>query len=233
VRITPTSSPTSSRPSTELRPLGFAAWLGLAGGIVALGFIGRASGGTEENAFYHYDFAISSLLVYSVLAGLSIWIATAYGRPVDALGLRGAQWRWVGIACGFIVLALILASALEPFLHGGREQGLAPERWQPSRALPFALNGLVAATVVPLGEELFFRGLGVRALRFLGTIAAVVGTAVVFALGHAVLAALPPLVLFGLALGWVRLRADSIWPGVAAHGVYNGLAVVLTFATLQ
>jgi membrane protease YdiL (CAAX protease family) len=231
--MTTTSSPTSSRPSSGLRPVGFAAWLGIAGGIIALGFVGRASGGAEETAFYRYDFAVSSTLVYGVLVGLTFWIATAYGRPREALGLRGASWRWVWIACGFIILALILASALEPFLHGGREQGFSPERWQPSRALAFAVNGLVAATVVPFGEELFFRGLGVRALRFLGGIGAVVGTAIAFAFGHAVVGALPPLFLFGLALGWVRLRSDSVWPGVAAHGFYNGLAVLLTYATLQ
>jgi membrane protease YdiL (CAAX protease family) len=87
--------------------------------------------------------------------------------------------------------------------------------------------------VIPIGEELFFRGLGVRVLRFLGGAAAVVGTAVIFALGHAVFGAIPPLLLFGLGLGWVRLRSESVWPGVAAHGVYNGLGVLITYATLQ
>jgi membrane protease YdiL (CAAX protease family) len=233
VRITTTSSPTSSRRSTGFRPVAFAAWLGIAGGIITLGFIGRASGGTDENAFYQYDFAVSSVLVYSVLVGISFWIASAYGSPLHALGLEGASWRWVWIACGFIVLVLIVAAALEPVLHGGRDQGLSPERWRSGRAFAFAVNGLVAAIVVPFGEELFFRGLGVRTLRFLGGMTAVVVTAVIFALGHAVLGALPPLLLFGLGLGWVRLRSESVWPGVAAHGVYNGLGVLITFATLQ
>lgn len=228
-----TSSPTSSRPSGELRPLGLAAWIGIAGGIVALGFVGRASSGTAENAFYRYDFAVNSLVVYGVLVGLTLWIASAYGQPRAALGLKTASWRWVWIACGFIILALILASALEPLLHGGREQGFSPERWQPRHAVAFAVNGLVAATIVPFAEELFYRGLGVRALRFLGGTSAVAGSAVAFAFGHAVLAALPPLLFFGLALGWVRLRSDSVWPGVVAHGFYNGLAVLLTYATLQ
>jgi membrane protease YdiL (CAAX protease family) len=228
-----TSSPTSSKPSAAFRPVGFAAWLGLAGGIVALGFIGRASGDTAENALYRYDFALNSVVVYGVLVGLTFWIATAYGRPLEALGLKAASWRWVWIACGCIVLALILASALEPFLHGGREQGFAPERWQPRHAVAFAVNGIVAATVVPFAEELFYRGLGVPALRFLGGGAAVVGSALAFALGHAVLEALPPLLFFGLALGWVRLRSNSVWPGMVAHSFYNGLAVLLTYATLQ
>jgi membrane protease YdiL (CAAX protease family) len=183
--------------------------------------------------FYRYDFVVSSLLIYGVLIGLTFWISSAYGRPLEALGLKGTSWRWVWIACGFIVFALILALALEPLLHGGREQGLSPERWRPGRALAFAVNGLVAATVVPFAEELFFRGLGIRALGFLGGAGAVVVTAIAFAFGHAVLGALPPLLFFGLALGWVRLRSDSVWPGVAAHGFFNGLAVLLTYVALQ
>lgn len=228
-----TSSPTSSRPSGELRPVGFAAWLLLTGGIIVLGFVGRASGDTTENALYRYDFAVSSTVVYGILVGLAFWIASAYGHPLEALGLKTVSLRWVWVACGFIILALILASTLEPFLHGGREQGFAPERWQPRHAVAFAVNGLVAATVVPFAEELFYRGLGIRALRFLGGNAAVAGSALAFALGHGVLGALPPLLFFGLALGWVRLRSDSVFPGMVAHGLYNGLAVVLTYATLQ
>jgi CAAX protease family protein len=229
-----TSSPTSSRPSTGARPLAVAAWLGIAGGIVALGFAGRASDETLDNVFYDYDFAVSTLVVYSLLVGITFWVASSYGGPFEALGLRGRfSWRWAWIALGLIVVALIVASALEPFLHGGREQGFEPDRWRPDRAFAFAVNGLVAATIVPFAEELFFRGLGVRVLRFLGSVSAIAVTSLAFALGHAVLGALPPLLFFGAALAWVRLRSDSVWPGIIAHGFYNGFAVLITFATLQ
>lgn len=228
-----TSLPTSSRPSAAPRVAGVAAWLAIAGAIIALGFLGRSSGNTQGDVFYDYGFAVSSVVVYGILVAITFWIARGYGSPAAALGLQGFSWRWVWIASGFIILALILAAALEPILHGGREQGLAPERWRPSRALAFAVNGLVAATVVPFAEELFFRGLGVRVLRFLGTPAAIVLTALAFAFGHAVLAALPPLVFFGAALAWVRVRSDSVWPAVVAHAFYNGLAVLITFAMVQ
>ena len=48
-----------------------------------------------------------------------------------------------------------------------------------------------------------------------------------FGLVHGVLEALPPLVLMGLGLAWVRLRADSVWPAVAAHMAYNGIGILL------
>ena len=127
--------------------------------------------------------------------------------------------------------AAIVSAVLEPFLRAGEEQGLAPERWRPERATAFAVNALVVVTVAPLAEELFFRGLGVRALRPLGDAVAVVGSALLFALAHGLLAGLPPLFLFGLAVAWVRLRSDSVWPGVVAHGTYNAVGIAVVVAS--
>jgi uncharacterized protein len=50
---------------------------------------------------------------------------------------------------------------------------------------------------------------------------------VIFGLVHGILGALPPLVLFGIGLAWVRLRSASLWPGVIGHVAYNGLGVLL------
>ena len=31
---------------------------------------------------------------------------------------------------------------------------------------------------------------------------------------------------FGIFMGWLTLRAQSVWPGVIAHGAINGFAAV-------
>lgn len=228
-----TSSPTSSRRSGELSRNGLIAWLSLAAILVVLGFAGQASGESDPDLFYEYGLAISSVVVYGVLVALTVWAARAYGNPLDALGLRAFPLKWTGIAVGLIFLVLGLALLLEPLLHAGEEQGYAPDVWRPDRATAFFVNGVVAATLVPLAEELFFRGLGVRALAFLGSAWAILATAVVFGLGHGLLVALPVFVAFGAALGWVRVRSDSVWPGVVAHGLFNALALIAVYAELQ
>jgi membrane protease YdiL (CAAX protease family) len=228
-----TSSPTSTRRSSELSRNGLIAWLSVSTILVVLGFAGQASGESDPNLFYSYGLAISSLVVYAILVGLTMWAATAYGDPLEALGLRRFPAKWIGTAVGLILLVLVLAIFLERFLPAGEEQGYAPDVWRPERATAFFVNGVVAATVVPFAEELFFRGLGVRALAFLGSVWAILGTAVVFGLGHGLLIAMPVFIAFGVALGWVRLRSDSVWPGIVAHGLFNALALVVLYADLR
>jgi membrane protease YdiL (CAAX protease family) len=224
-----TSSPTSATPSTDYRALPFFGWSILAVLFITGSFIGRED---TKDVFYEYRFALATIFSYAVLVGLTFALAIPYASTPRALGLNHFRWRWVGIAVGLILGVLLLGVLLEPLLHGGREQGLAPDTWQPRHAWAFALNGILISTIAPFGEELFFRGIGVRALQFLGGMSAVVITGFVFGFSHGILGALPPLVLFGIALGWVRLRSDSIWPGVFAHGFYNGLGILIVYLQL-
>jgi membrane protease YdiL (CAAX protease family) len=91
----------------------------------------------------------------------------------------------------------------------------------------------VIVTLVPFAEELFFRGLGVRVFGMFGGAAAVAATAVVFALAHGLLVAVPPLLFFALGLAWVRLRSGGVWPGVIAHAAYNGIGLAIAYATIN
>jgi membrane protease YdiL (CAAX protease family) len=227
-----TSLQTSVRPSNALRKGPLAVWTGIALLLIAVGFIGTSSGQTEPDILYDYGFGIGSIVIYSILVGVTLALAASLGRPLDAAGLKRFAWRWVWIAIGLIVLVLILAQLLEPLLHAGDKQGLEPKVWRPDRSGAFLLNALVVATVVPFAEELFFRGVGVRAWLPVGAMSAIVVTAVAFGLGHGLFVALPVLVPFGLAQAWVRWRSDSVWPGVIAHGFYNGSAVLLLYVQL-
>lgn len=227
-----TSSPTSDSLSAGSSRAAAAAWAVVAAALVAVGFAGASAGETDQDILYDYGFAIGTLLIYGFLIGITFAIALWLGRPLPALGLKRFAWRWVGIAIGLILIVLFLAYLLEPVLHAGEEQGFAPDEWRPDRARAFALNATVAATLVPFTEELFFRGLGVRALLPFGALLAVVATSVAFALGHGLFSALPILIPFALVLGWVRLRSDSVWPGVLAHGFYNGSALLFLYLDL-
>jgi membrane protease YdiL (CAAX protease family) len=206
-----------------------AAWLVMAGIFVGVAFVGSSSSQTDPNVLYKYSFGAGSAVVYGIVVTLTLVIANFLGEPLAEVGLKRFSWRWLAIAVGLIVLVMFLAALLEPYLHASKKQGLEPDVWRPHRAAAFAFNALVASVVAPFAEELFFRGLGVRVLLPLGGAAAVGVTALVFGLGHGILVALPVLVAFGFALGWVRLRSGSVWPGMFAHGFFNGSALLYVY----
>jgi membrane protease YdiL (CAAX protease family) len=222
-----TSSPTSSRRSTRRRATALALWLALSGLLVAAAFYGQSQEDSPEDALYDPSLAINGLILYGLLVAISLAIARLFPRPLDAVGFRRFAFRWVWIGFAVVVATLIVARIAEPFLHGGEDQGFAPDRWEPEHAAAFAVNSAVVILVGPFAEELFFRGLGVRVVAIWGATAAIVVTAVIFGLVHGVIGALPPLIFFGLGLAWVRVRSASVWPSFVAHAGYNGLGILL------
>ena len=223
-----TFSPTSTRRSSTHKTWPIVVWLAVSAVLVLAAFWGARQGSESDgDILYDPDLAASGLVFYGIIAVISLLIGLAYPRRADALGFRRFRMRWVWMSFLVVVATTIAAIATEPFLHGAEEQGFGADRWEPEHAGAFAANVVVLVLIGPFTEELFFRGLGVRVFMAFGGVAAILVTGVVFGLVHGILGALPPLVLFGIGLAWVRLRSASLWPGVIGHVAYNGLGVLL------
>ena len=183
----------------------------------------------DSEPLYEYDLFIGATILFALMAILTYGIARLYGgRAAETLGLRRFQPRALWLAAAAAVAALAVSAALEPLLHGGEKQGLAPEEWDPTRAVPFALNTVAVTVFAPFAEELFYRGLGVKVLGVLGVPLAVISSGLLFGLAHGLLEALPPLVIFGVALAYTRVKYRSVVPAMLAHGAYNALGITVT-----
>ena len=208
-----------------------AGWIALVGSLATLNYASRfTSGKPPPDTLYRYDTAISGVVFYALTAVILLWIARGLSRR--ELGIQ-APTSW-GPALGFTLatlIALLIAEvALESVLHGTQEQGLEPSHWEPSRAVPFALNAAVVVLAAPIVEELTYRGVGFALLVPFGNLIAIVGTALAFAADHGLVEGFPALFLFGLAVAMVRLRTDSVYPGMLLHAGFNALALVDAFA---
>ena len=195
--------------------------------LLAFAGASQGAGSADDDILYDSSLAIGGTIFYGLMIAISFLIARVYRRPGQALGFRRFRLRWLAISFAVVVATTIVAVAVEPFLHGGEDQGLGADRWQPEHAEAFAANAVVLVLLGPFAEEVFFRGLGVRVLMLYGGLVAVLVTGVIFGLVHGLLGALPQLVLVGIGLAWVRLRSASVWPAFIGHAAYNGLGIAV------
>ena len=56
-------------------------------------------------------------------------------------------------------------------------------------------------------------------------------TGLLFGAAHGLLVALPILTAFGLVVGWLRVRTNSVYPGMALHGTFNAIALIASVAS--
>jgi membrane protease YdiL (CAAX protease family) len=190
-----------------------------------------SSATTPKNGVYRTSVVAGALVSTLVLGGYAVLAARLGSDDArGALALRRPQnaGRAARLALAAVALITVVSVALEPVLHGDRRQGLTPTR-QP-HGHEWAVLGaalMVLVLVVPLCEELMFRGLFYNALgRY-----AVPGSAAAFALAHGIPEVLIQVAVAGLALAEVRRRTDSLWPGVGVHAAVNLLGIVAALAT--
>ncbi|MFW5846136.1 MAG: CPBP family intramembrane glutamic endopeptidase, partial [Planctomycetota bacterium] len=175
--------------------------------------------GEQEVAFMPLTGLVSSLLV--LLIGFS--------APAYAFGaMRRPRLHHCLEALGAI---LVLASVGHLYMEG--LVALAPELYDPEPLTSVAASGwltmlFVLAICPGVFEEIAFRGiLQARLSALYGLHLGGIYAAVAFGLAHTVTAAIPIHFLLGFYLVWLRIRSDSILPGIVVHIGYNSAVVWL------
>jgi membrane protease YdiL (CAAX protease family) len=190
-------------------------------------------GKPDRDTLYKWSTAASGLAQFVVLGLIVYGIAgLARRRRRDLFALRRpTSWGLAAlIAVGIGITMAVLLYFLGPLLAPGQEQGLTPDRWEPAHAAAYVGNGVVVSVAAPIVEELTFRGLGYSLLVRFGRWTAIVLVGVLFALAHGLVDAFPFLAALGSMLAYLRSRVDSVYPGIAVHGLFNATALVLAVA---
>lgn len=150
-------------------------------------------------------------------------------RSLAVFGVRRTTWRWLLIGLGAGIVAFLLKGAINAALIAlgfGEDAQVPFQQAGNGGALALIVTFVCLAFLVPLGEELLFRGVLMRGLLRYGAVVAVLGSSVVFALFHGINLALPTALVVGIIAAEVARRSGSIWPAVVVH-VVNNLALPL------
>jgi uncharacterized protein len=159
---------------------------------------------------------------------------------VADMGLRFKRWDvLIGIVAGLFGQYVLLTLLYLPWEHVDRN--LSRELQQPAKHLTggfpgfdLAVIAFLTVVIVPVVEELFFRGLVLRGFlrlfgragRILGPLLAVTCTGIVFGLAHAELLELLGLAAFGIVLSVMAYKFKRLGPCIFAHATFNLVAVL-------
>jgi len=154
-------------------------------------------------------------------------------RPLtEVFGLRrpSVSLCLIAIALGLALqgpLSLITDAILRRFPLSADEAAEYADQFNVPLLHQKIATVVTAGLLGPLVEELFFRGALFRGLRRQHPLGlTLVGVSLLFAASHHEPRWFFPLFLAGLAIGYVRALAGSLWPGVLLHASYNTVAVV-------
>lgn len=169
--------------------------------------------------------------IYLFAARRSGWAAVGVtAPPVQSLVLT------VPLLLVLTLSGIILINLTITVLQGGSFENPQIEALtggQPLSSLQVGLLFLLLAVLVPIAEELFFRGMIYPLLRWRwGRTVAIVLSAAIFAVAHVIPLLMPALFFVGLVLGQLREWSKSIIPGILIHATQNAIALLAIHAAL-
>jgi membrane protease YdiL (CAAX protease family) len=171
--------------------------------------------------------------LFAVRTGALSWSGLDLGRPLTLRRLGSDALVGIGLMIPATFIILIVTAAIFTVL-GVRPPQVVPT---PTDPLQLMLIGVAVVLLVPIGEELFFRGFALTAwLRDLGERAAVTRSALFFALFHIIniqagsfdegarqaLGVVLVILPVGVVLGLLFTRRGLV-AAMGAHAIYNGI----------
>ena len=154
------------------------------------------------------------------------------GQSWRAVGLKPFPLEWKLIAVWTVIL-IVVSSVLVigmSFIGVGTENSKTESLQSQITLLNFAIGFVSAAIISPIYEEIFYRGFLYRffSSRY-GFLSGMMISSLIFTVVHIpTYNTLPVNFVSGLIFSWVYQKTGSIIPSILIHGIFNGIAVILT-----
>jgi membrane protease YdiL (CAAX protease family) len=170
----------------------------------------------------------------AVLGMVVLAVRLSHVSMREYLALRWPSWRNLGICLGLTLLLLMASDFVTTQSGHDAIPDFMAGIYESSRDAGVGFFFLLAFTLIvlaPLGEEIVFRGFFYRGLSSgLGPFAAIIITAATWSALHAQyeLFFMAQIFAFGIFLGWIRWRSQSLILAMILHAAINALALLQT-----
>ncbi|WP_117170124.1 CPBP family intramembrane glutamic endopeptidase [Paraliobacillus sediminis] len=183
-------------------------------------------------------------LYSGTLVGLSMSLIFMFGLYIIAIKPKCLSWKDVGLkkfskkywgaiigwTAVLIVISVALVIVMELLIGVGTENSKTESLQSRLTLFNFLIGFVSAAIISPLYEEIFYRGFLYRFLRSkYGITLGILGSSIIFTIVHIpTFNTLPVNFVTGLIFAWTYEKSGSVIPGIIIHGIFNGIAIILT-----
>lgn len=228
--LTPDPHPTDETVGWGWRAVALVVALTIVGAF-AIFFLTTQYGAQADGSLSPLVAFLAGIAIYGViLAGIYLFAARRSGWA--ALGWRPVSWQVLVATPALLIVGLFGIAAINltiAVLQGGtfeNPQSDALTGGSPLSQTELLLGLLLVAGIVPVAEELLFRGMIYPLLRHRGAVFAIVISAALFSLVHFIPLLLPALFFIGLLLGLLREWSKSVIPCILFHALQNGIGLL-------
>jgi hypothetical protein len=183
-----------------------------------------------------YSIGVASML----LMILSVYLFAARRAGWAALGVVPASTRTLVVTPALVLIGFFLlgiVNSVVALIQGAPIENPQVEAISGGQAFSSATLFwmlLLIAGLVPIAEELLFRGMLYPLLRArMGPAAAIVLNAAIFALAHVLPILIPALFVVGLLLAFLREWSGSVVPCILYHMLQNAISTLAITAMLS
>lgn len=155
------------------------------------------------------------------------------GHSWKAVGVQSfplREWKLIAVWSAILIVVSIALVIAMSFLGIGTENSKTESLQSQMTLLNFGIGFVSAAVISPIYEEIVYRGFFYRffSSRY-GILSGMVISSIIFTVVHIpTYNTLPVNFVSGLVFSWVYQKTGSVIPSMLIHGIFNGIAVMLT-----
>jgi membrane protease YdiL (CAAX protease family) len=208
------------------------------GGTFALAYLYPVNDPVNQAPPMMYILLLTSLEAVGILASVYVFGVRRKHLELQELGFRRTSLMWMVLAgitalifipvIGLIALGVQMLLGLP--LENPQLEFLVPKDFSAPGALVMILLGGI---VIPIAEEVFFRGVLYRWMRqYAGRWLAIVASSLVFGALHGDISVAAATFIMGIVLAWFYEYSGSLWTSILIHATNNTLKLLLLYLLL-